>query len=211
MNIRKAMVRGTIAMAVGAPLALQLMMPAAASASRTWGPIIIAASPTAGPTRGGTTVTITGDDLTMVTGVLFGTVPASYTIVSNGEIIATAPAEATGAACGNDADGQSSRRGGRGRRAGAASRAARGLGGRPRRDDRHVERARRSRLPRRRTFSRPRVPFVALGSQQATGRRTRCVDWHRCERDPVRPGDRRRPPHRNRRARVPHAAQEDAA
>jgi hypothetical protein len=98
MNIRKTMVRGTIAMAVGAPLALQLMMPAAASAARTWGPIIIAASPTAGPTSGGTTVTITGDDLTMVTGVLFGTVPASYTIVSNSEIIATTPAEAPGAA-----------------------------------------------------------------------------------------------------------------
>jgi IPT/TIG domain len=96
MNIRKAMVRGTIVIAAGAPLALQLMMPTAASAARTWGPMVIAASPNAGPTSGGTTVTITGDALTMVTGVLFGSVPASYTIVSNNEIIATAPAEAAG-------------------------------------------------------------------------------------------------------------------
>jgi hypothetical protein len=96
MNLRKTMVRGTIAMIAVAPVALQLMMPASASAARTWGPMIIAASPNVGPPSGGTTVTITGDDLTMVTGVLFGSVPASYTIVSNNEIIATAPAEAAG-------------------------------------------------------------------------------------------------------------------
>jgi len=96
MNIKKALVRGTIGVAAGLPLALQLMMPTAASAARTWGPRIISASPNAGPASGGTTMTITGDDLTMVTGLLFGDVPASYTIVSNTEIIATSPAESAG-------------------------------------------------------------------------------------------------------------------
>jgi hypothetical protein len=96
LNIKKVLIRGTVAVAAGVPLALQLVMPTAASAARTWGPMVIAASPNAGPTSGGTTVTITGDALTMVTGVLFGSVPASYTIVSANEIIATSPAEAAG-------------------------------------------------------------------------------------------------------------------
>ncbi len=96
MNIKQALVRGSIGVAVGLPLALQLAMPTAASAARTWGPMVIAASPNSGPTSGDTAVTITGDALTMVTGVLFGNVPASYTIVSSTEIIATSPAESPG-------------------------------------------------------------------------------------------------------------------
>jgi IPT/TIG domain len=96
MKIKKAVVRGSIGVAVGLPLALQLVMPTAASASRSWGPVVIAASPNSGPTSGGTTVTITGEDLTLATAVLFGNVPASYTIVSNTEIIATSPAESVG-------------------------------------------------------------------------------------------------------------------
>lgn len=96
MKINKTLVRGTIGVAVGLPLALQLVMPAAASAARYWGPVVIAASPNSGPDSGGTTVTITGEDLTLAKGVLFGNVPARYTIVSNTEIIATSPAEAAG-------------------------------------------------------------------------------------------------------------------
>ena len=96
MKIKKAVVRGSIGVAVGLPLALQLVMPTAASASRSWGPVVIAASPNSGPTNGGTTVTITGEDLTLATAVLFGNIPASYTIVSNTEIIATSPAESVG-------------------------------------------------------------------------------------------------------------------
>ena len=81
---------------MGLPLALQLVMPTPASAARYWGPVVIAASPNSGPTNGGTTVTIKGEDLTLASGVLFGNVPASYTIVSNTEIIATSPAESSG-------------------------------------------------------------------------------------------------------------------
>jgi hypothetical protein len=96
MKIKKALFRGTIGVAVGLPLAAQLVMPTAASASRYWGPVVIAASPNSGPTSGGTTVTITGEDLTLASAVLFGNIPARYTIVSNTEIIATSPAESAG-------------------------------------------------------------------------------------------------------------------
>lgn len=95
MKIRRALIGGTAGLAVGLPLALQLMTPATASAM-SWGPMIIAASPNSGPASGGTTMTITGDNLTMVTAVMFGNVPGRYTIVSNGEIIATSPAESPG-------------------------------------------------------------------------------------------------------------------
>jgi len=96
MRIKKALVRGSLGVAVGLPLALQLVMPTAASAAHTWGPVVIAASPNSGPTNGGTTVTITGENLTLASAVLFGNVPASYMIVSNTEIIATSPAESAG-------------------------------------------------------------------------------------------------------------------
>jgi hypothetical protein len=96
MKIKKVLVRGSIGLAVGLPLALQLVIPTGANAQLTWGPVIIAASPDSGPASGGTTVTITGEDLTLATAVLFGNVPASYTIVSNTEVIATSPAESAG-------------------------------------------------------------------------------------------------------------------
>jgi hypothetical protein len=95
MKIKKALVRGSIGVAVVLPLALQLGMPTAASA-RSFGAGVFAASPNSGPTSGGTTVTIIGSDLTYASAVLFGNVPASYTIVSNTEIIATSPAESAG-------------------------------------------------------------------------------------------------------------------
>jgi hypothetical protein len=95
MKIKKALVRGTIGAAVGLPLALQLMMPTAASA-RPFPSEVFSASPNSGPTSGGTTVTITGENLTIASAVLFGNVPASYTIVSSTEIIATSPAESAG-------------------------------------------------------------------------------------------------------------------
>jgi hypothetical protein len=61
-------------------------------------PTITGLSPTMGPSAGGTTVVITGTDLTGVTGVTFGGTSASYTIDSNGQITATAPAHAAGRA-----------------------------------------------------------------------------------------------------------------
>jgi hypothetical protein len=96
MNIKKALVRGTIGVAAGLPLALQLMMPTAASAMSWHAPEVTQVSPNSGPTSGGTTVTITGEWLNLAHEVLFGSVPASYTIVSDTEIIATSPAESVG-------------------------------------------------------------------------------------------------------------------
>ena len=93
MKFSKALVRGSIGVAAGLPLALQLVMPAAASARPLPIPEVLSVSPNSGPASGGTTVTITGDYLTYAGAVLFGGVPASYTIVSNAEIIATSPAE----------------------------------------------------------------------------------------------------------------------
>ena len=95
MNINKTLIRGSLGLAVGLPLALQLMMPTAASARGVW-PAVISASPNSGPTSGGTAVTITGEDFEFASAVLFGNVPASYRIVSPTEIIATSPAEAAG-------------------------------------------------------------------------------------------------------------------
>jgi hypothetical protein len=96
MRIRKALVRGSIGVAVGLPLAVQLVMPNAASARAFASPVVTAASPNSGPAGGGTTVTITGGNLNVARGVLFGSVPANYTIVSPNEIIATSPAESAG-------------------------------------------------------------------------------------------------------------------
>ena len=67
-----------------------------AQLDRFMGPVITGVAPDSGPTTGGTTVTITGLDLTVITEVAFGSVPASYRIVSSSEIIATSPAESAG-------------------------------------------------------------------------------------------------------------------
>ena len=58
----------------------------------SYGPVVTGISPTAGPTAGGTSVTITGDNFTGATAVDFGGVPASFTAVSNTQITATSPA-----------------------------------------------------------------------------------------------------------------------
>jgi hypothetical protein len=61
------------------------------------GPAITAVSPKAGPTAGGTSVVITGTNLTGATAVKFGTTAATgYTVNSATQITATAPAEAAG-------------------------------------------------------------------------------------------------------------------
>ncbi|KSV75556.1 hypothetical protein N185_17090 [Sinorhizobium sp. GW3] len=62
-------------------------------------PTVTSTSPTAGPTAGGTTVTITGTGFAAAnpTGALkFGATTATYTINSNTQITATAPASAAG-------------------------------------------------------------------------------------------------------------------
>jgi len=60
-------------------------------------PSITTIAPTSGPTAGGTTVTVTGTGFTGATKVAFGPVPAtSFTVVSDTEITAVAPAQAAG-------------------------------------------------------------------------------------------------------------------
>ena len=60
-------------------------------------PTVTAISPTAGPVAGGTTVTITGTDLTGATEVAFRTTAAtSFTVVSATEVLAVSPARAAG-------------------------------------------------------------------------------------------------------------------
>ena len=60
-------------------------------------PAVTGLSPTSGPTAGGTTVTITGTGFTGATAVSFGGIPAtSFTVVSDTQIQATAPAGQAG-------------------------------------------------------------------------------------------------------------------
>jgi hypothetical protein len=59
-------------------------------------PTIITLNPNQGPTTGGNTITITGTDLAQTTSVLFGATPAAFTVISNTQIVATAPAGAAG-------------------------------------------------------------------------------------------------------------------
>ncbi|WP_229866621.1 IPT/TIG domain-containing protein [Streptomyces gelaticus] len=59
-------------------------------------PVITGLTPDQGPSAGGTTVTVTGTGLTYATAVLFGAVPAAYTVVSDTHLMVTAPPGATG-------------------------------------------------------------------------------------------------------------------
>ena len=58
----------------------------------TNGPIVTDVSPNIGPPAGGTSVTITGQQLTGAMAVDFGSTPAAFTVDSDSSIIATAPA-----------------------------------------------------------------------------------------------------------------------
>ncbi|WDQ35456.1 IPT/TIG domain-containing protein [Paenibacillus marchantiae] len=59
-------------------------------------PTIVGLSPISGPTSGGTTVTLTGTNLTGATAVKFGATSASYTVNSATSITAIAPAGSAG-------------------------------------------------------------------------------------------------------------------
>lgn len=54
-------------------------------------PIVTGLSPSSGPEAGGTSVTITGTSLDGATSVTFGGVPATFTIISDTQIIVTSP------------------------------------------------------------------------------------------------------------------------
>jgi hypothetical protein len=59
-------------------------------------PTVVSVTPTSGPVAGGTSVTVSGTDFTDVQGVSFGSVPAAgYSVISEGQITAVAPAGAT--------------------------------------------------------------------------------------------------------------------
>jgi hypothetical protein len=77
----------------GYPSAIRTARPThsiAAQFDASWSsPAICGVPPNAGPTAGDTTVTITGMGFTEITGLEFGGMPPSYTLVSSGEIIAT--------------------------------------------------------------------------------------------------------------------------
>jgi IPT/TIG domain/FG-GAP repeat len=60
-------------------------------------PTVASVSPSSGSTAGGTTVTITGTGFEAATAVRFGSVAATHTIRSAGEITAVSPAEPAGA------------------------------------------------------------------------------------------------------------------
>jgi DNA-binding beta-propeller fold protein YncE len=62
----------------------------------TSAPIVSAVSPASGAISGGASVAITGSNLTGATAVKFGTNAASFTVDSDAQIIATAPAGAAG-------------------------------------------------------------------------------------------------------------------
>jgi len=63
----------------------------------TAAPIVNAVSPANGAISGGASVTITGSNLTGATSVKFGAMAASFSVDSDAQIIATAPAGASGA------------------------------------------------------------------------------------------------------------------
>ena len=61
-------------------------------------PVLTGAAPASGPTAGGNTVVLSGSGLVTATAVHFGTVAAAFTVVSDLQVNAVAPAGAAGAA-----------------------------------------------------------------------------------------------------------------
>ncbi|WP_326767422.1 IPT/TIG domain-containing protein [Streptomyces sp. NBC_01591] len=59
-------------------------------------PVVVGLVPDQGPSAGGNTVTVTGSGLTHTTAVLFGGVPAGFTVVSDTQLMTTAPPGVTG-------------------------------------------------------------------------------------------------------------------
>jgi hypothetical protein len=61
-------------------------------------PTITGLSPNQGPSSGGNTVTVTGNNLAQTSTVLFGTTPAAFTVVSDSQIVVDTPPGAAGPA-----------------------------------------------------------------------------------------------------------------
>ncbi|MFG2627006.1 IPT/TIG domain-containing protein [Streptomyces sp. NPDC048473] len=60
-------------------------------------PVVVGLVPNQGPSAGGNTLTLTGVGLTYATAVLFGSVPAGFTVVSDTQLTTTAPPGVAGA------------------------------------------------------------------------------------------------------------------
>jgi hypothetical protein len=60
-------------------------------------PTLVSLAPAQGPTYAGSVITLTGTNLTTTTGVLFGSAPASFTVLSPTQVTAVVPAAAAGA------------------------------------------------------------------------------------------------------------------
>ena len=89
---------GTVDVSVANPLATSAPSPADQfTYSEPPAPSVSGVSPSAGPTSGGTVVTITGANFILVTSVSFGSVAAPFTVNSASSITATSPPGATGA------------------------------------------------------------------------------------------------------------------
>ncbi|MFH8386764.1 IPT/TIG domain-containing protein [Kitasatospora sp. NPDC018058] len=54
-------------------------------------PQLVSVVPAAGPISGGTAVTVAGSGLSAATAVTFGSAPAGFTVVSDGDLVATVP------------------------------------------------------------------------------------------------------------------------
>jgi hypothetical protein len=84
---------GTVDITVTTPAGTS---PTGAADQFSYGPTVTSVSPAAGPTGGGTSVTITGTNFSGATAVTFGANPAKFTFKSVTQITAVAPASTAG-------------------------------------------------------------------------------------------------------------------
>lgn len=94
-------VRATVPPGVSGTVPVSITTPGGTSNTVTYlylgVPVIAGLVPAQGPSAGGNTVTVTGSGLTYATAVLFGSVPAGFTVVSDTQLTTTAPPGVLGA------------------------------------------------------------------------------------------------------------------
>ncbi|WP_405684841.1 IPT/TIG domain-containing protein [Streptomyces sp. NBC_00057] len=95
-------VRAVVPPGVGGAVPVTITTPGGTSNSAVYvylgAPVVVDLTPDQGPPTGGNTVTFTGVGLTYATAVLFGGVPAGFTVVSDTQLTVTAPPGVAGAA-----------------------------------------------------------------------------------------------------------------
>ncbi|MFF3953162.1 IPT/TIG domain-containing protein [Streptomyces sp. NPDC001890] len=94
-------IRATVPPGVSGTVPVSITTPGGTSNAVTYlylgVPVIAGLVPDQGPPAGGNTVTVTGSGLTYATAVLFGSVPAGFTVVSDTQLTTTAPPGVLGA------------------------------------------------------------------------------------------------------------------